>query len=100
MEREIYRVVTQDSEGRIVTRDFESLEEIRSLYDQRGVDNCSIKKELRSKPLFTGLIGPMKEGGIIRYESPAVFERLTQQWLAATPIPQGQKKKIGRKANA
>ncbi len=99
MEREIYRIVTQDSEGRIVTRDFESLEQICALYEQRGVDNCSIKKELRSQPLFTGLIGPMKEGGVIRYESPAVFEKLTQQWLSAVPIPQGHKKKIGRKTS-
>ncbi|MDO4628079.1 MAG: hypothetical protein Q4C70_02740 [Planctomycetia bacterium] len=94
MEREIYRVVTQDSKGQIVTRDFESLDEIRALYTQRGVDNCSMKKELRSKPLFNGLIGPMKEGGVIRYESPAVFEKLTQQWLAAKPIPRGHKKEI------
>ena len=87
MEREIYRVVTQDSNGQLLTRDFESLDEIRALYKQIGIDNCSTKKELRSLPLFRGLIGPMKEGAsIVRYESPEVFERLTQEWYAAVPI--------------
>ena len=87
MEREIYRIVTQDSQGQIVTRDYESLDEIRANYHQIGTDNCSTKKELRDLPLFRGLIGPMKEGAsIIRYESPEVFEKLTQEWFAAVPV--------------
>jgi len=87
MEREIYRIVTQDSDGQLVTRDYESLDEIRANYRQIGTDNCSTKKELRDLPLFRGLIGPMKEGAsIIRYESPEVFEKLTQEWFAAVPV--------------
>ena len=38
-------------------------------------------------PVFRGLIGPMPEGkGIVRYESPEVFETLTKEWSeTATP---------------
>ena len=32
-------------------------------------------------PVFRGLIGPMPESkGVIRYESPEVFETLTKDW--------------------
>jgi hypothetical protein len=34
-------------------------------------------------PVFRGLIGPMPEGkGVVRYESPEVFESLTKEWGA------------------
>ncbi len=91
MERAIYRLVVSDSQGQLVTRDFESLDEISSQYRQIGLDNCSMHKELRSLPMFHGLIGPMKEGTVIRYESPDVFEKLTQGWF--TPIQVGKRKK-------
>lgn len=91
MERAIYQVVTRDSEGQIVTREFESLDEIGLLYRQRGTDNCSTHKTLRKLPLFSGLIGPMKEGQYIRYESPEAFEYLTQEWYAAAPVSRSRK---------
>ena len=35
-------------------------------------------------PVFRGLIGPMPEGkGIVRYETPEVFETLTKEWSTA-----------------
>lgn len=93
MERTIYRLVVSDSQGQLVTRDFESLDEISSQYRQIGLDNCSMKKELRSLPMFRGLIGPMKEGTVIRYESPEVFEKLTQDWFRPVPIQTGRREK-------
>jgi hypothetical protein len=36
-------------------------------------------------PVFRGLIGPMPEGkGIVRYETPEVFETLTKEWTTST----------------
>ena len=36
-------------------------------------------------PVFRGLIGPMPEGkGVVRYESPEVFETLTKEWTSAS----------------
>lgn len=87
MEKDIYRVVTRASDGQIVAQDFQTLEEIAQRYKQIGTDNCSTKKELRSLPLFRGLIGPMKEGPhVIRYETPDVFEEMTQEWYRAVPV--------------
>ncbi|MBE6427710.1 MAG: hypothetical protein E7028_03845 [Planctomycetaceae bacterium] len=91
MERAIYRLVVSDSQGQFVTRDFESLDEIRSQYRQIGLDNCSTHKELRSLPMFRGLIGPLKEGAVIRYESPEVFEKMTQDWFRPMPIRSGRR---------
>jgi len=32
-------------------------------------------------PVFRGLIGPMPEAkGVVRYETPEVFETLTKEW--------------------
>ncbi|MBE6425066.1 MAG: hypothetical protein IJD43_05820 [Thermoguttaceae bacterium] len=90
MERVIYRVVTKDPQGLIETRDFESLEQLCALYHQVGNDTSSTVKELRGLPLFRGLIGPMQEGQIIRYETPEVFEQLTQDWYAAVPVSKGR----------
>jgi hypothetical protein len=36
-------------------------------------------------PVFRGLIGPMPEGkGVVRYETPEVFETLTKEWSAVS----------------
>lgn len=90
MERVIYRVVTKDAQGRIRTRDFESLDQIGALYPQIGNDTSSTVKGLRGLPLFRGLIGPMQEGQIVRYETPEVFEQLTQDWYTAVPVTKGR----------
>ena len=53
------------------------------LHAQVGIDDCSTDLTLRGMPVFRGLIGPMPEGkGVVRYETPEVFESLTQDWGA------------------
>ncbi|MDR2117435.1 MAG: hypothetical protein LBP87_13750 [Planctomycetaceae bacterium] len=81
MKRHIYRVVTQGVNGDYRIRDYMSEEEIRHRHIQIGIDDCSTDITLRGRPVFKGLIGPMPEaGGIIRYESPDVFEQMTKEW--------------------
>jgi hypothetical protein len=56
-------------------------EEILRRHIQIGADDCSTDMNLRGCPVFKGLIGPIPEtGGVIRYESPDVFEQLTKEW--------------------
>ena len=81
MKRHIYRVVTRGSEGDYRIRDYMTEEEILRRHIQVGVEDCSSDMSLRGRPVFKGLIGPMTEaGGVIRYESPEVFEQMTQEW--------------------
>ncbi|MDR3198422.1 MAG: hypothetical protein LBU34_11195 [Planctomycetaceae bacterium] len=81
MKRHIYRVVTQGPQGDYRIRDYMSEEEIRHRHIQIGTDDCSTDISLRGRPVFKGLIGPMPEpGGVIRYESPDVFEQMTKEW--------------------
>ena len=55
------------------------------MHTQIGIDDCSTDLSLRGMPVFRGLIGPMPEGkGIVRYETPEVFENLTKQWGTMT----------------
>ncbi len=84
MKRHIYRVVTRGPEGEYRIRDYMTEEEILKRHIQIGVDDCSSDMSLRGRPVFKGLIGPMPEtGGVIRYESPEVFEQMTQEWVEA-----------------
>jgi predicted transcriptional regulator len=81
MKRHIYRVVTRGPEGEYRIRDYTSEEEILRRHIQVGVEDCSTDLSLRGKPVFKGLIGPMPEaGGVVRYESPDVFEEMTKEW--------------------
>lgn len=81
MKRHIYRVVTRGAEGEYRIRDYMSEEEIVRRHIQVGIDDCSTDMSLRGRPVFKGLIGPMPEaGGVIRYESPEVFEQMTKEW--------------------
>ncbi|MDR1924932.1 MAG: hypothetical protein LBQ66_11220 [Planctomycetaceae bacterium] len=81
MKRHIYRVVTRGGEGEYRIRDFISEEEILRRHIKIGVDDCSTDMSLRGQPIFRGLIGPMSDGGgVIRYESPEVFEQMTREW--------------------
>jgi hypothetical protein len=81
MKKHIYRVVTRGGEGEYRIRDFISEEEILRRHIKIGVDDCSADMTLRGQPVFKGLIGPMSDGsGIIRYESPEVFEQMTKEW--------------------
>lgn len=91
MQKATFRVVTRGTEGELRIRDYISEEEILRRHIQIGVDDCSTNLSLRGRPVFKGLIGPMPDGqGVIRYESPEVFETLTKEWA-------GVKKKRSRK---
>ena len=82
MKRHIYRVVTRGPEGDYRIRDYMSEEEILRRHIQVGVEDCSSDMGLRGRPVFKGLIGPLTDGGgVIRYESPEVFEQMTQEWV-------------------
>ena len=82
MKRHIYRVVTRGPEGEYRIRDYMTEEEILRRHIQVGVEDCSSDMNLRGRPVFKGLIGPLPEsGGVIRYESPEVFEQMTREWV-------------------
>ena len=79
--QQTFRVVTRGSDGTIRTKDYPSQEYLLKTHTQIGVDDCSTNLSLRGLPVFRGLIGPMSdEQGIVRYESPEVFETLTKEW--------------------
>ena len=81
MERHIFRVVTRGPDGDYRIRDYVSEEELCCRHAQTGANDCSIDVSLRGRPVFKGLIGPMPEaGGVLRYESPEVFEQMTKEW--------------------
>jgi hypothetical protein len=81
MKRHIFRVVTRGPEGEYRIRDYVSEEEICRRHVQTGVSDYSIDVTVRGRPVFKGLIGPMPEvGGVLRYESPDVFEQMTKDW--------------------
>ncbi len=81
MKRHIFRVVTRGPEGDYRIRDYTSEEEILRRHIQVGFDDCSTDMSVRGRPIFKGLIGPMPEaGGVLRYESPEVFEQMTKEW--------------------
>lgn len=78
-----YRVVARGPQGEIKTYDYDSEEEMLRRHNQVGVEDCSTDLDLRGLPIFRGLIGPMPDGGgIARYETPEVFEKLTKIWSA------------------
>jgi len=81
MKRHIYRVVTRGPEGEYRIRDYVGEDEICRWHVQTGVSDCNLDVSLRGRPVFKGLIGPMPEAdGVLRYESPEVFEQLTKEW--------------------
>jgi hypothetical protein len=81
MKKHIYRVVTRGPEGEYRIRDYVSEEEIRRWHVQTGVSDYCLDVSVRGRPIFKGLVGPMPEaGGVLRYESPEVFEQMTKEW--------------------
>ncbi len=81
-----FRIVTRGSNGELRTRDYARKESILKMHTQIGVDDCSTDLTLRGLPVFRGLIGPMPEGsGVVRYETPEVFETLTKEWSVSGP---------------
>jgi hypothetical protein len=84
MAKELYRVVTRGTDGKMRIKDYAQEDSLRKMHTQIGIDDCSTDLGLRGLPVFRGLIGPMPEGKeIIRYESPEVFETLTKEWSTA-----------------
>jgi len=79
------RIITRGSNGELRSKDYEKHDTVLKMHTQIGVDDCSTDLALRGMPVFRGLIGPMPEGkGIVRYETPEVFETLTKEWSTAT----------------
>lgn len=77
------RIVTRGSNGEIRSKDYTHTDTVLKMHTQIGIDDCSTDLALRGMPVFRGLIGPMPEAkGIVRYESPEVFETLTKEWSA------------------
>jgi hypothetical protein len=78
-----YRIVTRGKNGELRARDYDHQDALLRMHTQIGIDDCSTDLSLRGMPVFRGLIGPMPEGkGVVRYESPEVFEALTKEWGA------------------
>jgi hypothetical protein len=81
-----YRIVTRGVDGSIRIRDYDKKESLLRLHSQIGIDDSSTDLSLRGLPVFRGLIGPIPDGkGIVRYESPEVFETLTKDWANTKP---------------
>jgi hypothetical protein len=79
-----FRIVTRGANGEVRARDYEHQDVVLRMHTQIGIDDCSTDLSLRGLPVFRGLIGPMPEGkGVVRYESPEIFEALTKEWGAS-----------------
>ena len=87
MSNNTFRVVTRGKDGSIRIRDYDTQEPLLRMHTQVGIDDSSTDLSLRGLPVFRCLIGPMpEEQGIVRYETPDVFESLTKEWaVAKTP---------------
>ncbi len=84
MPANLVRLVTRDTVGEIRIREFNAFDELLVSHEQIGIDDCSTDLELRSCPVFRGLVGPIPDGkGIARYETPEVFETLTKEWASS-----------------
>jgi hypothetical protein len=84
MPKEIVRVVTRGTDGKLRVKEYNKPESLLKMHTQVGIDDCSTDLGLRGMPVFRGLIGPMPEGkNVVRYESPEVFETLTKEWSTA-----------------
>lgn len=80
------RIVSRGTGGELRSKDYTKHETVLKLHTQIGVDDCSTDLSLRGMPVFRGLIGPMPETkGIVRYETPEVFETLTKEWYVTVP---------------
>jgi hypothetical protein len=96
-DKKTFRVVMRGVDGKLRVRDYPSQDSLTKLHTQIGIDDCSTDLALRGLPVFRGLVGPMPEAkGIIRYETPEVFESLTKEWTAAkTPRRSRRKSALG-----
>lgn len=79
--KDTFRIVTRNSDGTLLIRDYPSCDPLTQQHTQIGIDDCSTDLALRGMPIFRGLIGPIPEGkNIVRYETPEVFESITKEW--------------------
>jgi len=86
MAKSTYRVVTRGGDGSLKIRDYDTQEPLLDLHAQVGIDDSSTDLTLRGLPVFRGLIGPIPDGkGVVRYETPEVFESLTKEWASTKP---------------
>lgn len=84
--KDTFRIVTRNSDGKLLIRDYPTCEPLLQQHTQIGVDDCSTDLALRGMPVFRGLIGPIPEGkNIVRYETPEVFETITKEWGTTKP---------------
>ena len=75
------RLVTRAPDGKLRIRDYPTPRPLLESHTQIGVDDCSSSESLRGFPVFRELVGPIPEGtNVARYETPEVFESLTQEW--------------------
>lgn len=89
------RIVTRGTNGELRTRDYQQQEAILKMHTQIGIDDCSTDLSLRGMPVFRGLIGPMPETkGVVRYETPEVFEALTKEWGATPAGRRSRRRKV------
>ena len=97
MSNPTFRVVTRAADGSLRIKDYPSEDSLLKTHSQIGIDDCSTDLSLRGLPVFRGLIGPMPEAkGIIRYESPEVFETLTKEWSTAKPARKRRRSRTSR----
>ncbi len=89
-----FRIVTRGKNGELRTHDYKHEDAVLKMHTQIGIDDCSTDLALRGMPVFRGLIGPMPESkGIVRYESPEVFEALTKEW-SSTPAGRRSRRRV------
>jgi hypothetical protein len=91
-----FRIVTRGVDGSIRIRDYDKKESLMRLHSQIGIDDSSTDLSLRGLPVFRGLIGPIPDGkGVVRYESPEVFETLTKDWANSKPARRSRRRRAG-----
>ena len=93
------RIVTRGANGEIRSKDYSHTDDLLKMHAQIGIDDCSTDLSLRGLPVFRGLIGPMPDSkGIVRYETPEVFETLTKEWSAPAPKRSRRRKPAAKPA--
>ena len=76
-----YRVYFLDDQGTVQHTDYKTLQALLESHEQIGVEEDSYALRLHGEPVLRGLIGPMTDGKtVIKYESPQVFVRETEEW--------------------
>jgi hypothetical protein len=80
----IYRVVFKDKLGNLRHKDYPHVRALLRDYKQVAVEEDSFTLRLHGEPVLKGLVGPLSEGrNIVRYETPEVFELVTDRWSAS-----------------